>query len=245
MGRSSGSPPPPGRGGPRPGGRGPAPGPPPPAWPRLSRLGLLRRRSRRRSTVARSARASSVFTTSRSRTGSTPPRTWVMSGSSKHRRTWTTASTSRMLARNWFPSPSPSDAPSTSPAMSTNWTTVGSRARAFTSSKIRSRRGPGPPPSPRSVPRCRRGSSRRGALGGEGVEEGGLPHVGESHDPGFEHGGRQGRGNEKGRAAVPGTPAAKARNPVRPGSNLRRVGPRAEGGATPCGVGAENRPFPD
>jgi len=35
------------------------------------------------------------------------------------------ASVSRMLARNWLPSPSPFDAPATSPAMSTNSTVAG------------------------------------------------------------------------------------------------------------------------
>ena len=38
----------------------------------------------------------------------------------KQRTTCTIASTSRMLARNWFPRPSPFDAPFTSPAISTN-----------------------------------------------------------------------------------------------------------------------------
>ena len=40
--------------------------------------------------------------------------------SSKHLTTCTIASTSRMFARNWFPSPSPFEAPLTRPAMSTN-----------------------------------------------------------------------------------------------------------------------------
>ena len=35
------------------------------------------------------------------------------------------ASTSRMFARNWLPSPSPLEAPRTSPAMSTNSRLVG------------------------------------------------------------------------------------------------------------------------
>lgn len=51
--------------------------------------------------------------------------TWMTSSSSKHRTTWTMASHSRMLARNWFPRPSPLDAPFTSPAMSTNSSDVG------------------------------------------------------------------------------------------------------------------------
>jgi hypothetical protein len=43
------------------------------------------------------------------------PSTWVTSPSSKQRSTWAMASTSRILARNWLPSPSPFDAPFTSP----------------------------------------------------------------------------------------------------------------------------------
>src|SRR5437870_1201771 len=37
-----------------------------------------------------------------------------------HHGTWAMASTSRMLARNWLPRPSPLEAPFTRPAMSTN-----------------------------------------------------------------------------------------------------------------------------
>jgi hypothetical protein len=69
-----------------------------------------------------------------------PPRTWMTSGSSKQRTTWQTASTSRMWARNWLPSPSPRDAPSTSPAMSTKRIAVGTfRADEASSASVSSR----------------------------------------------------------------------------------------------------------
>ena len=48
-----------------------------------------------------------------------------MSPSSKQRTTWAMASTSRMLARNWLPRPSPFEAPRTRPAMSTKVSRVG------------------------------------------------------------------------------------------------------------------------
>src|SRR5260221_6179527 len=51
---------------------------------------------------------------------------------SKQRTTCAMASTSRMLARNWLPSPSPLLAPFTKPAMSTNSKVVGSTRCGFT-----------------------------------------------------------------------------------------------------------------
>jgi hypothetical protein len=48
-----------------------------------------------------------------------------MSSSSKQRSTWTIASTSRMLPRNWLPRPSPLLAPFTRPAISTKPSWVG------------------------------------------------------------------------------------------------------------------------
>ena len=81
--------------------------------------------SRRFSTVSRSLRHSSVSTTSLSPRGSTLPSTWMTLSSSKQRSTCSTASTWRMLARNWLPRPSPFDAPRTRPAMSTNSSVVG------------------------------------------------------------------------------------------------------------------------
>jgi hypothetical protein len=57
--------------------------------------------------------------------GSTLPSTWMTSSSSKQRTTCTTASHSRMFARNLFPRPAPSAAPFTRPAMSTNSQVVG------------------------------------------------------------------------------------------------------------------------
>ncbi len=77
------------------------------------------------SRLSRSASISSVSTTSASRIGSIGPSTCATSGSSKQRSTWMIASTSRMLARNWLPRPSPWLAPRTSPAMSTNSSDVG------------------------------------------------------------------------------------------------------------------------
>ena len=62
---------------------------------------------------------------SASATGSTRPSTWVTSPSSKQRSTWATASHSRILARNWLPSPSPLLAPFTRPAISTKVIRVG------------------------------------------------------------------------------------------------------------------------
>mmetsp|Transcript_19568 Transcript_19568/g.52771 ORF Transcript_19568/g.52771 Transcript_19568/m.52771 type:complete len:292 (-) Transcript_19568:137-1012(-) len=88
-------------------------------------LRSLATRSRRFSTCARSEKMSSRLITSASRTGSTLPSTCTTLVSSKHRTTWTMASHSRMLARNWLPRPSPVDAPFTRPAMSTNSSVAG------------------------------------------------------------------------------------------------------------------------
>jgi hypothetical protein len=77
------------------------------------------------SRLSMSASISSVSTVSASRNGSTEPSTWVMSPPSKQRSTWAIASTSRILARNWLPRPSPLEAPRTRPAMSTNSSCVG------------------------------------------------------------------------------------------------------------------------
>ena len=77
------------------------------------------------SRVCRSARISSVCTVSMSSAGSTRPATCTTSSSANARTTWQIASASRMLARNLFPSPSPSLAPLTIPAMSTKETVAG------------------------------------------------------------------------------------------------------------------------
>jgi hypothetical protein len=58
------------------------------------------------------------------------------------------ASTSRMLARNWLPSPSPREAPRTSPAMSTKVSRVGMTWRDPAISASRLRRGSGTATSP-------------------------------------------------------------------------------------------------
>ena len=71
------------------------------------------------STVSKSASANSISTMRRCSIGSDGPTT---SSSSNARNTKTIASTSRMLARNLLPRPSPVLAPSTRPPMSTTST---------------------------------------------------------------------------------------------------------------------------
>ena len=58
------------------------------------------------------------------------------------------ASTSRMLARNWLPSPSPFEAPRTSPAMSTNSSLVGTIFWLFPIRASTPSRGSGTPTRP-------------------------------------------------------------------------------------------------
>ena len=77
------------------------------AAPDLSRLASFSRRGMAFSTVAISAKMSSVLIVSTSDCGSTLPATWVTSGSPKKRTTSAMASVSRMFARNWLPRPSP------------------------------------------------------------------------------------------------------------------------------------------
>jgi len=81
-------------------------------------------RCRPRSTVSRSASASSVLMISMSASGSMRPATCTTSSLTKQRTTCAIASVSRMCDRNLLPSPSPLDAPATRPAMSTNSTVV-------------------------------------------------------------------------------------------------------------------------
>ena len=64
-------------------------------------------------------------------------------GSSKQRTTCAIASVSRILARNWLPSPSPFEAPATSPAISTNSIVAGIERSGLTSPSIASCRGSG------------------------------------------------------------------------------------------------------
>ena len=70
-------------------------------------LAVLATRSRRRSAWSRSAKMSSVSIVSMSASGSTRPSGCTTLGSSWARTTCTSASVSRMLARNWLPRPSP------------------------------------------------------------------------------------------------------------------------------------------
>ena len=95
------------------------------------------------STVARSASASSVLIVSMSETGSILPVTCTTLSSSKQRTTCAIASVSRIVARNWLPSPSPFDAPATSPAMSTNSTVAGSTFSGCAMAASCARRGSG------------------------------------------------------------------------------------------------------
>ena len=88
-------------------------------------LAFLARLSTRFSRLSRSASISSVSMVSISASGAILPSTWVMSESSKQRTTCATASTSRMVARNWLPRPSPLEAPRTRPAISTKVSRVG------------------------------------------------------------------------------------------------------------------------
>ncbi|MCY1210177.1 hypothetical protein D9M72_218560 [compost metagenome] len=100
------------------------------------------------STVARSARQSSVWITSMSEIGSTLPATWITFSSSKQRTTLTVASVSRMCARNLLPRPSPVLAPATRPAMSTNSTMAGTTRSGLTISLSWSSRGSGTSTTP-------------------------------------------------------------------------------------------------
>src|SRR5579871_3976973 len=106
-------------------------------------LAALSARCRPRSAVSRSASASSVLMISISASGSTRPATCTTSSFSKQRTTCAIASTSRMLARNLFPRPSPCEAPFTMPAMSTNSTVVGTTFSGCAMSASCPRRGSG------------------------------------------------------------------------------------------------------
>ena len=111
-------------------------------------LGLFRER-RRASRGFRDRPASVRSRWSRCRAiGSILPSTWVMSESSKQRTTCAIASTSRILARNWLPSPSPLDAPRTRPAISTKVRRVGMICADLAIAASPSRRGSGTATSP-------------------------------------------------------------------------------------------------
>ena len=85
---------------------------------------FLETRSMARSTVSRSASASSSSITSMSLRGSTGSSRTTFEPP-KQRTTCMIASVSRMFERNLFPSPSPFDAPAIRPAMSTIFTDAG------------------------------------------------------------------------------------------------------------------------
>ena len=118
------------------------------SWASLLVRSCFLRRSRRFSIWARSARPSSRLITSASRAGSTLPDTWMTSSSSKQRTTWTIASTSRMLARNLLPRPSPWLAPFTRPAISTNSTRVGTSSFELEMAESLAKRGSGTATTP-------------------------------------------------------------------------------------------------
>jgi len=86
---------------------------------------------------------SSVVMVSMSSFGSTLPSTCTTSGSAKARVTTQMASASRMFARNWLPSPSPSEAPRTMPAMSTKDTVAGTIRSEWNMSDSTARRASG------------------------------------------------------------------------------------------------------
>ena len=110
--------------------------------------------------------------------------TWVTSPSSKQRSTWAIASHSRMLARNWLPSPSPLDAPRTSPAMSTKVSRVGMISFEWAMAASFSSRGSGTATSPTLGSMVQNGKVRGlgGGGPGQGVEKGRLAHVGKPDD---------------------------------------------------------------
>src|SRR5258708_3496476 len=99
------------------------------------------------------------------------------------------ASVSRMVARNWLPRPSPLLAPATRPAMSTNSMAAGTTT--FGLGDFLEHIGPlvrhddhadiGVDGAEGVVGRLRLPGA------GEGVEEGGFAHIGQSDDAGFEH----------------------------------------------------------
>ena len=93
------------------------------------------------------------------------------------------ASTSRMLARNRLPRPSPLLAPSTRPPMSTNCTRRAPRSRSWTSRRARrgGRRAPWPRPRWGRPWRMRR--ARRAPAAGQGVVQRRLAGVGEADEP--------------------------------------------------------------
>ena len=107
--------------------------------------------------------------------------------SSKQRTTWTIASVSRMLARNWLPRPSPFDAPATRPAMSTNSTIAGTIFCGLTiaGERVQPRVGHLDDADVR-LDRAERIVLGRDAGLGQRVEEGGLADVGQADDAAFE-----------------------------------------------------------
>ncbi len=108
----------------------------------------------------------------------------MMSSFSKQRTTWTMASTSRMLARNLFPRPAPVEAPSTRPAivdeLDRRGDELGRTAHLAEHLEPFVRHGHD---ADVRIDRAK-GVVRRLRLAGagDGVEEGGFAHVGESDD---------------------------------------------------------------
>ena len=166
------------------------------------------------------------------RAGSMRPSTWVTSPSSKQRTTWAIASHSRILARNWLPSPSPLEAPRTRPAMSTKVSRVGmiSFEPAISRQRVQPRIGHrdvadvGLDGAERIVGRLRRGGLR------QRVEERRLADIRQADDAAFEaHGGERSRELRDGAALCAGA-RQKARASVSP---LPHVGRRLGRGLPP------------
>ena len=155
------------------------------------------------------------------------PSTWVTSPSSKQRTTWAIASHSRMLARNWLPSPSPFDAPRTRPAMSTKVRRVGmiSFELAIAASVVEPRVGHGDVADV-GLDGAERIIRRLGGGGlGERVEERRLADVGQADDAAFEtHG--DARPRVKGVGAALCADARKKARAARRAPGARRARPR-------------------
>ena len=161
------------------------------------------------SRVCRSASISSALMVSRSFFGLTSPSTCTTSSSVKPRTTWAIASASRMFARNWLPSPSPSLAPRTMPAMSTNDTVAGRMRSEWKISASFVEPGVGQAhDADVRLDRRERVVRREHVVLGQRVEQGGLADVGQADDADSEsHGSQWYRARCRGPREKPRAPA--------------------------------------
>ena len=107
--------------------------------------------------------------------------------SSKQRTTWTMASVSRMLARNWLPRPSPLEAPSTRPAMSTNSMAVGTQLLRLDDGREHGEARVGHrDDADVRIDGAEWIVGRRDAGLGQGIEEGRFADVGQADDAAFQ-----------------------------------------------------------